>query len=425
MCKFTSCLILIVALFSTEMEAQNFWKKMPFQEKIYSMVFNSQGHLFLGSDSVKIYRSMDGGQSFEKFFTRSGGSIYDNVSHLVVNSRDSLFATLNFTSTTSKSTWRSGSNGELWSKIAPYKFSAIVVDDNDRLYGALSYTNSWMDHANIRISDDDGDNWTEIETDPLEVYAFTINDQKDLFIGSYYDGIFCSRDNGASWDSVFFGGNTTCYYLNTTANQNIIALYGSLCASDTYGENWEKRSPPVLAWIQAILVFGNDIYAGYAGGPMYKSSDAGLTWTAMDTSGLQGHLSFSSLNQIAVDPTGYIWIATNAEYGAPQTLFRSTQPVTAVRKEIVFSPDKLRLFQNYPNPFNPTTLIKFDLQTQNYVRLDVYNVLGQNVRTLVNSNLKPGKYRVTFDASGLGSGIYIYKLQAGPIIRYRKMALIR
>ena len=83
------------------------------------------------------------------------------------------------------------------------------------------------------------------------------------------------------------------------------------------------------------------------------------------------------------------------------------------------------LYQNYPNPFNPTTNIEFSLPKQSHVRIDVYNTIGQRVKSLVNGELSAGKHIVTFNASGLSSGVYLYRLQAGDFIESRKLMLMK
>jgi hypothetical protein len=88
-------------------------------------------------------------------------------------------------------------------------------------------------------------------------------------------------------------------------------------------------------------------------------------------------------------------------------------------------PQEFSLWQNYPNPFNPSTHIRYQLAKQGQVQLTVYNMLGQKVATLVNQKQVPGQYAVTFDASGLASGVYIYRLKAGSFEQTKKMLLIR
>jgi hypothetical protein len=88
-------------------------------------------------------------------------------------------------------------------------------------------------------------------------------------------------------------------------------------------------------------------------------------------------------------------------------------------------PAQSRLEQNYPNPFNPTTRIPFMVRESQIVSLKVYDVLGREVATLVNESLTPGSYEVTFDAAGLASGVYIYRLRAGDFAQTRKLVVQR
>ncbi len=83
------------------------------------------------------------------------------------------------------------------------------------------------------------------------------------------------------------------------------------------------------------------------------------------------------------------------------------------------------LAQNYPNPFNPSTMINYELSTGNWVTLRVYNILGQEVRTLVNERKDAGEHRVEFNAEGLPSGVYVYRIQSGNYVQSRKMILLR
>ncbi len=89
-------------------------------------------------------------------------------------------------------------------------------------------------------------------------------------------------------------------------------------------------------------------------------------------------------------------------------------------------PNNFALDQNYPNPFNPTTTIKFSLKNESNVNLSVFNVLGQQVAVIINNQVKAaGEYRVTFNASPLPSGTYIYRLQANNKVISKKMILLK
>jgi len=93
-------------------------------------------------------------------------------------------------------------------------------------------------------------------------------------------------------------------------------------------------------------------------------------------------------------------------------------------------PDQFALKQNVPNPFNPTTRIAFDLPQASEVRLDIYNILGQKVRTLVDQFMSAGTHEVMFDGHGdqnqiLASGVYFYRIYAGEFRQSRKMTLVK
>lgn len=93
---------------------------------------------------------------------------------------------------------------------------------------------------------------------------------------------------------------------------------------------------------------------------------------------------------------------------------------TAVLEEEIF-PSTFFLNQNYPNPFNPSTSIQYQIAGISQVTLKVYDVLGNEVATLVNEAKPAGSYEVNFNASKLSSGIYFYKLQAGTFLKTKKM----
>ncbi|MBI4536177.1 MAG: T9SS type A sorting domain-containing protein [Ignavibacteriae bacterium] len=88
-------------------------------------------------------------------------------------------------------------------------------------------------------------------------------------------------------------------------------------------------------------------------------------------------------------------------------------------------PASYSLAQNYPNPFNPSTSIEYTLPASETVTLKIYNLLGQEVKTLVNESQAPGRYTVRFDASSLSSGVYFYRLQAGQFSELKKMLLVK
>jgi len=99
--------------------------------------------------------------------------------------------------------------------------------------------------------------------------------------------------------------------------------------------------------------------------------------------------------------------------------------VTSVEKKSDEIPSEFTLAQNYPNPFNPSTKIEYSLPARSSVTLKVYNVLGQEVATLVNQEQQAGTYVADFRAANLSSGVYLYKIQAGEFAETKKMMLVK
>jgi hypothetical protein len=98
--------------------------------------------------------------------------------------------------------------------------------------------------------------------------------------------------------------------------------------------------------------------------------------------------------------------------------------VSGVREEGA-APGQFALAQNYPNPFNPTTTIRYRLTTRSRVTLKVYDVLDREVATLVSRVEEPGYKAVQFDAGGLASGVYFYRMQAGSLVDVKKLVVLR
>jgi len=88
-------------------------------------------------------------------------------------------------------------------------------------------------------------------------------------------------------------------------------------------------------------------------------------------------------------------------------------------------PEAFALYSNYPNPFNPSTTIEYDLPQLSNVELKVYDMLGNEVQTLVSGERPAGKYRVQFSSAGLPSGLYFYRLRAGERVEVKKMVVVR
>lgn len=100
-----------------------------------------------------------------------------------------------------------------------------------------------------------------------------------------------------------------------------------------------------------------------------------------------------------------------------------TDKSTAVAALISHRPEFFRLQQNYPNPFNPTANIAYSLPESRFVRIKVFNILGNEVATLVNEPKAAGNYTVEFNGNNLSSGVYFYRMEAGSFTDTKKLIL--
>jgi len=93
--------------------------------------------------------------------------------------------------------------------------------------------------------------------------------------------------------------------------------------------------------------------------------------------------------------------------------------------EVEISVKDFILHQNYPNPFNPSTIIRFNIKSATRVRLEVYNLIGEQVAVLIDGNLDEGIHEVEFDGRNIPSGVYVYRLEAGEFLEVRLMILMK
>lgn len=99
--------------------------------------------------------------------------------------------------------------------------------------------------------------------------------------------------------------------------------------------------------------------------------------------------------------------------------------ITSVHEPQGTPPSTIHLYQNYPNPFNPTTTILYDVPQRSHVKLSVFSALGQQLATLVDAVEEPGEHSIRFDASGLASGVYFYRVTAGEHVATKALILLR
>ncbi|NMB82039.1 MAG: T9SS type A sorting domain-containing protein [Ignavibacteria bacterium] len=93
--------------------------------------------------------------------------------------------------------------------------------------------------------------------------------------------------------------------------------------------------------------------------------------------------------------------------------------------DVDYLPQNYDLFQNYPNPFNPVTTISYQIPENNHVTLKVFDMIGNEVETLINEEKPAGYHTITFDAENISTGVYFYQLKVGDFVSTKKLILMK
>jgi hypothetical protein len=157
-----------------------------------------------------------------------------------------------------------------------------------------------------------------------------------------------------------------------------------------------------------------------------RSTDLGISFT--DTVRIDSQRLFNSPSVVAyLDGNVYVAAVSSIRDGQSAAIFYSRiDLLTGVEEHASIElPDRFVLFQNYPNPLNPSTTISYALPAQSYVTLKVFNMLGQEIATLVHGIESPGSKSVRFVGSGLPSGAYFYRLQAESYTSTKMLMIVK
>jgi len=319
----------------------------------------------------------------------------------------------------------------------------VIMDPNNS--NILYYGTDYL----YRTTDGAG-NWTKISpklTDysglrlgTLTTMAVAPTNSNVIYVGTDDSHIWVSSDNGSSWNEISDGLPirwVTRVAVDPT-NENIVyATFNGLkwrdpqphvFKSTNKGTTWSDISSnlpdaPVNAFAvdpvePSRLYLGNDV-------GMYVSFNSGQSWWVLGEG-----LPILPIGDIEIHPTTRELVA--GTYG--RSMYKidlNLVPTNVESSEPVVT--GFYLEQNYPNPFNPSTKIKFTIpnviasgtKQSQLVTLKVYDILGNEITTLVNEEKPAGSYEIKFDAAGLPSGVCFYRLQAGTFIETRKMVLLR
>ncbi len=295
----------------------------------------------------------------------------------------------------------------------------IVVDGDGYLYAG-----TWG--FGVFKSTDDGATWTEVNTGlgyMLAIQAMTVTSDSHLFVGSVGGGVSMSINGGTNWTKLNVGYDFI--WALASSNDKVFAgTYGDgLYITEDDGTTWTKSANLSASFIYSITIDQDGkIYVSSWEAGVFVSEDDGQTWTSLGMIGFGvSSLMVSQSSTNSTIPAGTVFAGTSDG----KLYMKNTNGVTGIgdSKEII--PTTFALEQNYPNPFNPSTTINYSIPVAGNYQLKVYNIIGEEMATLLNGETNAGMYSVHFDASGLSSGIYLYRLIGNNVNIVRKMILMK
>lgn len=411
-----------------------------------SIVITSKNNIVTGSRWRGFTRSTDDGISWEQ--------INDNFRHSSVSSlaysHKNIFAGITwdgvyFSSDVGKS-WQ-----HIWNSInIP---NAILADDsvlivaptngNYGLYRSSDLGKSWIPtnvesgvfycltktqngiyfagklggvELGVYSSTDKGVTW-EWKLKDYSIWSITSTPSGYIFAGTVINGIYRTVDSGKSWTNAGLNtGTIRCLASDSLGNVYASPGDGYVYRSTNNGESWDTVGMNFNSPVNNILILNeSSLIAGTDSKGVFISKDYGVHWNEINSG-----LPMQSSNIIRTE-NGSIFLSS-----AGNGLFRSTDSTLLFIKGPSYDfPSKYFLQNNYPNPFNPTTTIKYQVPSNSFVSLSVYDVIGREIKKLVNEQQNAGEYVIKFDGNKLSTGIYFYRLETKNFSETKKMLLVK
>ena len=418
--------------------------------------------IYAGSNTTGVWKTTNGGASWAQINTGLSSLVVQALAISRTNTDILYCGTANglFLTADAGGSWFTINTGITEATVA---VQAIAIDPTTPEIAYVAIFNGTANATNgIYKTTDNGLTWAPAANGIGTVknfLCFAINplNPKVIYAGSSFAQpvttdqarIYKSTNSAASWFDVSNGipatqGATThdpVRKLSIQAadtNRVLAGIFlndslGGMYLTTNGGTSWQKRhtglattAPGTLP--RSVLIrpgTTNEFYCGIGTEiGVFQTTDAGLSWTSFNNGALTNPATIRSL---AYAPTSrYLYAGgAHASDATLQGVFRTQLAPVSVHEIPPGLPADFVLYQNYPNPFNPSTKIAYDLPERGFVTLKVYNVLGQKVATLVEGEVSPGYHEANFDATGLTSGMYFYRLHAGTFSQTKRLMLMK
>jgi photosystem II stability/assembly factor-like uncharacterized protein len=443
---FNTMLIIFIIIIITAVNAQ--WKKLNsgIKANLTGVALIDSNSAIVVGEKGTILKTTDSGKSWFKIDL----NIDNNLN--AISNRYQFFLSKNSSIIAGDSILLiSSDNGETWLiKNEPYNFTSIDQGFTTPLRRAIPGLASNPDSSivlgteggRIVYSTDKGNTWQDTLLLDLKIIAVNFDLYGLVPLGSGTTFKVLAASSSKYVEGNIFNNEWEKYDIGIYVPwQNIISGDFAYIYKFLVGDGGEIASTPLLlrreendsAWTNIsqnlpiglfpnkIKNFGSAVFICGTYGKIFRSSDNGDEWTEQLTP------VNTKLNDISF-LTSFSFYNSDIGYAVGESgtiLYTSNGGITSVERNSNNQPAEFKLYQNYPNPFNPGTVIKYTIPKEGRVRLIIYNVLGEEVKALVNSSQGPGKYSVEFSSRNLASGIYFYEIKFNNSTLSKKMLLLK
>jgi photosystem II stability/assembly factor-like uncharacterized protein len=418
-------IVLIFIISQNSLFTQVYWipKQSPVRTLLNKCTFADTLNGWACGESGAILHTSDGGENWVQQYShndylledicfinsRIGWCIGNDYSHL----KTIIFNT---------------SNGGLNWSVNPYPDTTLILNTIYFLDSLNGYMGGF--EGTILKTTDAGNVWKLMRVDSSLYFKYPISNFR--FFNSQM-GVACGgiiEFGGVLWKTTNYGYNWIAFLIGPEPIRDVVYL-DSANAFATGGDfdlganfvttknNWVNYDYFFLGFFgtgRAIAMrTGNELWVplGFSIG-WAVSLDAARSWQLITDND-----SEAVYDALFVDST-HGWAV--GEYGK---VYKFNKEIIGIKNKGENSPVSFKLYQNYPNPFNPVTKIYYELPENSYIKLSVYDVLGREVTSLVDGEMPRGKHESDWNASGLSSGVYFYKIEAGTYTQTKKMVLLK
>jgi hypothetical protein len=406
-------IMMAMVLITANASGQPSWVSVSFPVQnitIDAIAFDSHDCLFAGTKGHGMFRSTNLGTSWD-----SVGLVYYNFNSIVFDSSDVTYAA------TDLGLFRSVNHGGSWiradSAITDKAVKSLAFNRSNVLFAGNENLSTRI--GKILRSPDGGASWEELTTVSNGCHVLAVS-RAGTILASTGGLKYRSTDDGITWNQIT-GINSAVLCFAVDSSGVIFAggtgyAFGNLWKSSDDGLTWFVTSNGLPSEIGAICVDSvGQMFAGIVnGGGVWRSTDHARSWITINAG-----LGDKRITGLTISKDGYLFAATMSG------IWQTVSPVTSLSETPSGIPIVLNLAQNYPNPFNPSTTIRYGLPQTSHVTLTIINALGQPVATLVEGEQLAGYHEARFDASGLSSGVYFYRLTAGSLVGTRKLLFLK